>query len=865
VRHLWVTHNSTSSNNTARLLSVFVLLLLAVSVHADAPVGANGSWLRAVQDDGGAIHMVFADDWGSSFYMKYNGSWIGPTYLPGSTPCWFNFTNPDIAVGPDGIPQAVYGIWTDDWFPNDLNYFYYARANNADGTSWSYEVIGNDGFRRNHARIAVDESNQAHMVYMKTNKSEPFWWQIIYRRPDGSEKIIDGGVESNRVNNPVIAYKNGTVHIAYYKGGSASMTTNIMYAKDSPYGEFPLWQLTNMPYNWFVDSPDMAIAPDGHVEIVFLQADWSGSNGVYRGVYSARPDYGDVILLDGGAAQINEEHEDWSPSITFGTDGTRYVAWSHYFNNEVLYKIGDGDKITLTPYGHVDVCGGSGGVYMIRGTGLPGPFYYDQIGGGGPPNQTPVVDFTWSPETGDYQTMFSFDASETYDPDGDVPLLYGWDWENDGTIDYEIEGTATATHTFGYPGEYEVFLEVTDSRGGKGYESKHLTVMNYPPEAVFEATQLETLSVLLDASASSDIEDEKDLRYSWDYLGNGIFSRPTEVDSTLYVYDEPGTYQVTLRVEDQLGAVDDTTMSVEVMGDAPAPPGSLVADDYPDDQGNQITLNWTLSPDDIRGMVHSYIVRRHPAGEPEYVEMTIPAGDSTYVDSVPTGEPFDYRIAAYDSTSLSYSDWIYADSSATAWDNLEPDNITDFEADLATLDTGWQVTLHWTPSASPDLLTQSIYRSMGDGNWYGLVTLQPTATTFRDTIIDVGDYFYRIHSTDGWNITVSDSVGVEAAGTDDVIPGLPEVLTVTSVTPNPTRGTATVRFAVPHAGDLGLTVYDLNGRRVINRTMRFEQGGWFHESIEMTRASGAGLPSGTYMMQLSFDGHKASAPVVVVR
>ena len=29
-------------------------------------------------------------------------------------------------------------------------------------------------------------------------------------------------------------------------------------------------------------------------------------------------------------------------------------------------------------------------------------------------------------------------------------------------------------------------------------------------------------------------------------------------------------------------------MSVEVMGDAPAAPGSLVAEDYPEDQGDQI-------------------------------------------------------------------------------------------------------------------------------------------------------------------------------------------------------------------------------------------------------------------------------------
>jgi len=306
------------------LFAFFALFSVAPSsALAEDEVGQSAEWLRVVQDDSGNLHLVYGHGWQDSYYMKYNGSsWIGPTYLPGSNPCWIPFTNPDVAVGPDGRPQAVYGVNTGG-YPNDLDFFYYAKANNVDGTSWSVQTKGNDGFRRNHARIAVDENNDPHIVYMKTNKYEPYWWQIIYLRPDGFEKIIDAGVNDNRVNNPCIAYQNGIVHIAYYKGLSP---TNIWHASDSPYGEFPLDQVSYMPNGWFVETPDIAIDPNGGHHIIYFVADWT-SSPMYVGLYINGQE------VDGGDAWIDEGHEDFPPSITFTSSGDRVIAWSYHTNN----------------------------------------------------------------------------------------------------------------------------------------------------------------------------------------------------------------------------------------------------------------------------------------------------------------------------------------------------------------------------------------------------------------------------------------------------------------------------------------------------------------------------------------------------
>jgi len=447
--------------SAAMSLGLLVYLFSPVQVKAEEAVGQNTEWIRCVQDQSGNIHLVGAFDWNASFHMKYNGSsWIGPNWLPSSSPCWFPFTNPDVAVGPNGRPQVVYGVTTGDW-PDDLDFFIHAVANDADGTSWSVEVIGNDGFRRNHTRIAIDENNDPHMVYMKTNKSEPFWWQIIYRRPNGSEKIIDGGVDWNRVNNPSIDYQNGMVHIAYYKGGSASMTTDMWHAWDTPYGEFPIEQISNMPYNWFVDTPDCTIDPNGGHHIAYLVADWGSNPPLYRGLHVNGQE------VDGGAAQINEEHEDRAPGITFTPSGDRLIGWSHWHNGETLYKINDEPKVTLTPYGVIDVCGGPAGGYYIRTHGYGGQMYMEQVIPGGPVYYPPTAiidDIDPSPVYRGIHFSVDFTGS-AYDNDESGASITEWEWRSswDGLLG-ESEDISIDPINLS-PGRHSILYKVMDDEG----------------------------------------------------------------------------------------------------------------------------------------------------------------------------------------------------------------------------------------------------------------------------------------------------------------------------------------------------------------------------------------------------------------
>jgi len=446
----------------ALMIGLPVLMLSPAPVHAEQAVGQTAEWLRCVQDESGNIHVVYAFGWGSAYYIKYDGSsWIGPSTLPASGPQWFNFTNPDIAVGPNGIPQVVYSTTTGDPHPNDLNPVILATANDVNGTSWSYTTLYGTDVRRNHARIAVDENNDPHIVYMKTNKYEPYWWKIVYRRPDGFEKEIDYGVDSDRVNNPTIAYQNGTVHIAYYRGGSSSQTTNIMHSWDQPYGDFPIEQITYMPYGWFVDTPDIAIDPNGGYHIVYLVADWTGTHGYYKGVHVNGQE------IDGGWATIDEGHEDWNPGITFTPSGDRLIGWSHYTNGEAMYKINNDPKVTLTPYGCIDVCGGAAGGHFIRTHGWPGAMYMEQVLSGGPVFYPPtaIIDsIDPSPVYRGIHFYVNFNGSG-YDNDESGASITDWEWRSswDGLLGQTEDLVINPINLS--PGRHSILFKVMDDEG----------------------------------------------------------------------------------------------------------------------------------------------------------------------------------------------------------------------------------------------------------------------------------------------------------------------------------------------------------------------------------------------------------------
>ena len=88
------------------------------------------------------------------------------------------------------------------------------------------------------------------------------------------------------------------------------------------------------------------------------------------------------------------------------------------------------------------------------------------------PNRKPIPAFTYSPSNPNTKQYVFFDASSSYDIDGNI-VNYSWDFNNDGIIDaYGVK----PYHLFSKAGNYTVNLTVKDNGGATNYTTKIIQV-----------------------------------------------------------------------------------------------------------------------------------------------------------------------------------------------------------------------------------------------------------------------------------------------------------------------------------------------------------------------------------------------------
>ncbi len=163
-------------------------------------------------------------------------------------------------------------------------------------------------------------------------------------------------------------------------------------------------------------------------------------------------------------------------------------------------------------------------------------------------NKSPVAIFTESSETGNLGDPITFNAAESYDPDGTI-VSYSWTF-GDGTTATGV----SVSHTFNNKDVYTVTLTVTDNDGATDSAKITKRFINMQPVASFtssgEAFSIdETIS--FDASSSYD-SDGTIVSYSWAF-GDGTTATGVSVS---HAYSQIGTYTVTLTVTDDDGATD---------------------------------------------------------------------------------------------------------------------------------------------------------------------------------------------------------------------------------------------------------------------------------------------------------------------
>jgi len=270
------------------------------------------------------------------------------------------------------------------------------------------------------------------------------------------------------------------------------------------------------------------------------------------------PYEGDTIIFDAsGSSDPDGEIASYKWDFGDGTSGDGVIT-THAYTTHGTYTV----KLTVTD--DKGDTGSASRVITVLKKGEPPP---------PPVNKRPVASFTFSPESPKTGERVTFDASASYDPDGEI-TLYHWELEK-GSIRTGVR----VTYIFRKAGSYPVTLTVEDDQGARSSETKTVTVAetpNKPPIPLFTFTPQDPElgeQITFDASASYD-PDGSIVSYEWDF-GDGTTARGV---TATHKFDNPGNYLVTLTVTDDEGASASQTIpifltsgEVRVVLDFPSP------------------------------------------------------------------------------------------------------------------------------------------------------------------------------------------------------------------------------------------------------------------------------------------------------
>jgi len=157
-----------------------------------------------------------------------------------------------------------------------------------------------------------------------------------------------------------------------------------------------------------------------------------------------------------------------------------------------------------------------------------------------------------------------FSSQRSTADEGRQIVSYQWDF-GDGAGSNDMN----PVYAYQNAGNYTVSLTVTDDLGQKGESKVGVTVQPAatpePPVAVIGGPQAGQVGDTLTYSGSDSQSGLSITRYDWDF-GDGLTAQGVRVD---HVYQNAGSYRVTLTVTDEAGQQGSTTLNVTIASVAP--------------------------------------------------------------------------------------------------------------------------------------------------------------------------------------------------------------------------------------------------------------------------------------------------------
>jgi len=181
-----------------------------------------------------------------------------------------------------------------------------------------------------------------------------------------------------------------------------------------------------------------------------------------------------------------------------------------------------------------------------------------------PTEDPPSANFSWAAEL--LQVIFT-DLSVA----GDTTIT-NWSWDfGDGTTEADTSDLQSPTYTYTEAGTYSVSLTVTDANELSNLSIQNITVafVLVGPTAGFTHSGSYLTKQFTDESTPGDTTITN---WSWDFDGDGN-EDTTGAGPHTYVYEESGTYSVSLTVTDENNLTDtyyDSVISVEYLQTGPS-------------------------------------------------------------------------------------------------------------------------------------------------------------------------------------------------------------------------------------------------------------------------------------------------------
>ena len=235
-----------------------------------------------------------------------------------------------------------------------------------------------------------------------------------------------------------------------------------------------------------------------------------------------------------------------------------------------------------------------------------------------------------------------------------------------------------------------------------------------------------------------------------------------------------GTYYYKVTAEDAVGNVgpasNEAAAIVTADTTAPTAPGGLAAPVT----GSTINLSWVASTDDV-GVVNYNVHRGTSAGfAPSGANRIAQPTSTSYSDSGLAVGTYYYKVTAQDAAGNVSA--VSNELSATVADATAPSAPSGLAATVA----GSSVSLSWTAATdNVGVVRYNVHRGTTSGFTPGIGNriAQPTGTTYTDTNVPPGGYFYKVTAEDAAGNVGPVSNTASATVADTTAPSAPSGLT----------------------------------------------------------------------------------------